>query len=71
MSLPEKEFRENLARTYLRLGDLRRERSEGEAAARSWRQARDVWEGLLKDYPDHPRLRRERAALAGRLGGAP
>jgi tetratricopeptide (TPR) repeat protein len=58
--LADRAFQENLARTWQRLGDVRRDRGNAAAARQAWEQGRAVWERLLRDDPDNPRLRRGR-----------
>jgi hypothetical protein len=60
-------FHENEARTWRRVGDLHRDRQDRAAARQAWEKARAVWDGVLRDEPNHPRLRRERDDLASRL----
>jgi tetratricopeptide (TPR) repeat protein len=73
VGLDERAFQENLARTWQRLGDLQRDRGDPAAARQSWERARAVWDRLLLDDPDNPRLKRGRDELSSRLraGDAP
>jgi serine/threonine protein kinase/tetratricopeptide (TPR) repeat protein len=64
----EEESRAGVAQAHLRVGRIRRELGQRKEAEAAWQRGRELYAGLVADFPDAPAYRRELARAYWHLG---